>query len=107
MIIALAGWGLARVPTGFLPIEDQGYLLVTRPLVQQMLADAKERGAGFNASSRLPTKKRRLVRYTVDLGAIGRRFRQRKGLSFVKASGDLRFDVCRVVARNSLETSVR
>ena len=29
VIIALAGWGLARVPTGFLPIEDQGYLLVT------------------------------------------------------------------------------
>jgi HAE1 family hydrophobic/amphiphilic exporter-1 len=28
VIIALAGWGLARVPTGFLPIEDQGYLLV-------------------------------------------------------------------------------
>jgi HAE1 family hydrophobic/amphiphilic exporter-1 len=27
-IIALAIWGLARVPTGFLPIEDQGYLLV-------------------------------------------------------------------------------
>ncbi len=28
VVIALAGWGLARVPTGFLPIEDQGYLLV-------------------------------------------------------------------------------
>jgi HAE1 family hydrophobic/amphiphilic exporter-1 len=27
-IIAVAAWGLARVPTGFLPIEDQGYLLV-------------------------------------------------------------------------------
>ena len=25
----LAVWGLARVPTGFLPIEDQGYLLVS------------------------------------------------------------------------------
>ena len=28
IIIALAGWGLSRIPTGFLPIEDQGYLLV-------------------------------------------------------------------------------
>ncbi len=28
IVIALAGWGLTRVPTGFLPIEDQGYLLV-------------------------------------------------------------------------------
>ena len=27
-IIAVAGYGLSRVPTGFLPIEDQGYLLV-------------------------------------------------------------------------------
>jgi hydrophobic/amphiphilic exporter-1 (mainly G- bacteria), HAE1 family len=27
-IIGLAFWGLARVPTGFLPIEDQGYVLV-------------------------------------------------------------------------------
>jgi hydrophobic/amphiphilic exporter-1 (mainly G- bacteria), HAE1 family len=27
-IIAVAIWGLGRVPTGFLPIEDQGYLLV-------------------------------------------------------------------------------
>jgi HAE1 family hydrophobic/amphiphilic exporter-1 len=28
-IIALAFWGVARVPTGFLPIEDQGYVLVS------------------------------------------------------------------------------
>src|SRR5262249_45057476 len=28
IIIALAGWGLARLPTGFLPIEDQGFVLV-------------------------------------------------------------------------------
>jgi hydrophobic/amphiphilic exporter-1 (mainly G- bacteria), HAE1 family len=27
-IMALAFWGLSRVPTGFLPIEDQGYVLV-------------------------------------------------------------------------------
>src|SRR4029450_270223 len=27
-IIAVAAWGLARVPTGFLAIEDQGYLIV-------------------------------------------------------------------------------
>jgi HAE1 family hydrophobic/amphiphilic exporter-1 len=26
-IIAVAGWGLARVATGFIPIEDQGYML--------------------------------------------------------------------------------
>jgi hydrophobic/amphiphilic exporter-1 (mainly G- bacteria), HAE1 family len=29
VLIALAGWGLTRVPTGFLPTEDQGYAMVT------------------------------------------------------------------------------
>ena len=28
-IIAAAGYGLSRVPTGFLPVEDQGYLLAS------------------------------------------------------------------------------
>ncbi len=28
VLIGLAGWGLTRVPTGFLPTEDQGYLMV-------------------------------------------------------------------------------
>jgi HAE1 family hydrophobic/amphiphilic exporter-1 len=28
-IVGAAGYGLSRIPTGFLPIEDQGYLLVT------------------------------------------------------------------------------
>ncbi len=28
MIVAMASWGLTRVPAGFIPIEDQGYLLV-------------------------------------------------------------------------------
>ncbi len=28
MLIGLAGWGLTRVPTGFLPTEDQGYLMI-------------------------------------------------------------------------------
>src|SRR6476661_7470711 len=27
LVIALSGYGLSRVPTGFLPIEDQGYLI--------------------------------------------------------------------------------
>jgi hydrophobic/amphiphilic exporter-1 (mainly G- bacteria), HAE1 family len=28
VLIALAGWGLTRVPTGFIPTEDQGYAMV-------------------------------------------------------------------------------
>jgi HAE1 family hydrophobic/amphiphilic exporter-1 len=27
-LIVLAGWGISRVPTAFLPIEDQGYVLI-------------------------------------------------------------------------------
>ena len=27
-LIAVAGWGLARLPTAFLPVEDQGYVLI-------------------------------------------------------------------------------
>jgi len=29
VLIVLAGWGLTRVPTGFIPTEDQGYAMVT------------------------------------------------------------------------------
>jgi hydrophobic/amphiphilic exporter-1 (mainly G- bacteria), HAE1 family len=32
IVIAGAGWGLTRIPTGFLPIEDQGYVLVIAQL---------------------------------------------------------------------------
>ncbi len=32
IVIGLAGYGLARIPTGFLPIEDQGYVLVMAQL---------------------------------------------------------------------------
>ena len=28
VLVALAAWGLTRIPTGFIPTEDQGYLLV-------------------------------------------------------------------------------
>jgi HAE1 family hydrophobic/amphiphilic exporter-1 len=27
-LVALAGWGLTRIPTGFIPTEDQGYVMV-------------------------------------------------------------------------------
>ena len=32
LVIGLAVCGLARIPTGFLPIEDQGYVLVMAQL---------------------------------------------------------------------------
>ncbi len=32
LLVALAAFGLTRIPTGFLPLEDQGYLLVSAQL---------------------------------------------------------------------------
>src|SRR6202035_1887237 len=32
ILIGIGGYGLSRVPTGFIPIEDQGYLLVAAQL---------------------------------------------------------------------------
>src|SRR5262252_1309979 len=32
LIVAIAGYSLTRIPTGFLPIEDQGYLIVSAQL---------------------------------------------------------------------------
>src|SRR5437762_10246106 len=32
LLIGVGGYGLSRVPTGFIPIEDQGYLLVAAQL---------------------------------------------------------------------------
>ena len=29
LLVLLAGWGLTRVPTGFIPVEDQGYLVIS------------------------------------------------------------------------------
>jgi hydrophobic/amphiphilic exporter-1 (mainly G- bacteria), HAE1 family len=29
LLVALAGWGLTRIPTGFIPTEDQGYAMLT------------------------------------------------------------------------------
>jgi hydrophobic/amphiphilic exporter-1 (mainly G- bacteria), HAE1 family len=42
-IIAAAGYGLARVPTGFLPIEDQGYLLASVQLPDGAALDRTQR----------------------------------------------------------------
>ena len=60
VIIGFAVWGLGRVPTGFLPIEDQGYILAsvqlpdgaslerTRQAMQQVTAIARKDAAVEN-----------------------------------------------------------
>jgi len=43
VLIALAGWGLTRVPTGFIPTEDQGYAIVTVQLPDGASLERTER----------------------------------------------------------------
>jgi hypothetical protein len=43
ILIRIAGYGLSRVPTGFIPIEDQGYLLVAVQLPDGAALDRTQR----------------------------------------------------------------
>src|SRR5580692_505097 len=43
VLIGIAGYGLSRVPTGFIPIEDQGYLLVAAQLPDGASLDRTQR----------------------------------------------------------------
>jgi HAE1 family hydrophobic/amphiphilic exporter-1 len=54
-IVALTGYGFSRVPTGFLPIEDQGYLIA---LVQGLRDRAQDAGrfAGDHDCGRLAAR---------------------------------------------------
>jgi hydrophobic/amphiphilic exporter-1 (mainly G- bacteria), HAE1 family len=43
ILIGVGGYGLSRVPTGFIPIEDQGYLLVAAQLPDGAALDRTQR----------------------------------------------------------------
>src|ERR1700710_2570125 len=43
VVISAAGYGLSRVPTGFIPIEDQGYLLVAVEIPDGAALDRTQR----------------------------------------------------------------
>ena len=43
IVIGVGGYGLSRVPTGFIPIEDQGYLLVAAQLPDGAALDRTQR----------------------------------------------------------------
>ena len=42
-LAGLAGWGLTKIPTGFIPIEDQGYVLIAVQLPDGASLDRTER----------------------------------------------------------------
>ena len=57
VVIGGAGYGLSRVPTGFLPIEDQGYILVTRAAAGRRFAERTQ--AVMDQVSESPARTRR------------------------------------------------
>ena len=88
-IIALAGYGLTRVPTGFMPIEDQGYLLAERAAARRRLARAHPEGArpglrdrAQDAGGRAGRHHRRHLgaRQQLDTGQCRRRLHHAQGL---------------------------
>ena len=42
-LVVIAGWGLTRVPTGFIPTEDQGYVMVSVQLPDGASLERTER----------------------------------------------------------------
>ena len=62
VLIGLAGWGLTRVPTGFIPTEDQGYVMIAvqMPDGASLERTQKRHGRGSRRSgSRLPAPRTR------------------------------------------------
>ena len=51
VLVALGVWGVARLPTAFIPIEDQGYLVVARATARRRLAGAARRRRWRQVSS--------------------------------------------------------
>jgi HAE1 family hydrophobic/amphiphilic exporter-1 len=60
ILIASAGYGLSRVPTGFIPIEDQGYLLVAVQLPDGAALERTQRV--LTRSARSPARRRASIR---------------------------------------------
>ena len=67
ILVGLAGWGLSRIPTGFIPTEDQGYVLIAVQLPD---------GASLERTDRVMDEVTRIARatpgveHTVVLGGL-------------------------------------
>jgi hydrophobic/amphiphilic exporter-1 (mainly G- bacteria), HAE1 family len=67
ILIALAGWGLTRIPTGFIPTEDQGYAIIT---VQLPDGASLERTEQVMAGLAKLCKENPAVERTIAIGGI-------------------------------------
>ena len=75
-LAGLAGWGLSQIPTGFIPLEDQGYVLISVQLPD---------GASLNRTERVMDEVTRIARATPgvrDIIVLG-------GLSALDSSASL------------------
>ncbi len=67
VLIGLAGWGLTRVPTGFIPTEDQGYLIIT---VQLPDGASLERTQAVLDELGQISRKNQAVAHTISIGGM-------------------------------------
>jgi HAE1 family hydrophobic/amphiphilic exporter-1 len=66
-LIGLAGWGLTRVPTGFIPTEDQGYAMVTVQLPDGAALGRTEKVMDELA---LMCKQNPAIQHTIAIGGV-------------------------------------
>ena len=66
-LIAIAGWGLTRIPTGFIPTEDQGYAMVTVLLPDGASLERTE--LVMNELARI-CRENRAVESTISIGGM-------------------------------------
>jgi HAE1 family hydrophobic/amphiphilic exporter-1 len=67
LLIGLAGWGLTRIPTSFIPTEDQGYVMVT---VQLPDSASLERTESLMDRLTKICQERPAVEHTIAIGGL-------------------------------------
>ena len=70
-LIGLAFYGLSRIPTGFLPIEDQGYFIVSLNLPELGIRGADRGGSGGSGQAGAEDARRRECHWRVGRLAAG------------------------------------
>lgn len=67
LLVALAGWGLVKAPTGFIPTEDQGYIMAA---IQ--LPDAATLGRTQEAMGKIAAAIQKIpgVAHTIQIGGV-------------------------------------
>src|SRR5215475_1177405 len=67
ILIGLAGWGITRIPTSFIPTEDQGYMMVIAQLPDGASLERTEKAMDTLASI---CKEHDAVKHTIAIGGL-------------------------------------